>query len=252
MQLEEIIRRLAENKIPSPRLEARMILDSGKGAKEIIEKRINGWPLDKLLGQREFYKYSFFTDENVLSPRPDTEVLVEKAISLIQKKSVILDLGTGSGCILLSILKEYPDIKGIGIDKSIEALAIAEKNAKTLNIQNVKFQCKDWFTDKLEGQFDIIVSNPPYIPSEDIKTLDREVREHDPLLALDGGIDGLESYRKIAEIASHLLKPNGYLLLEIGINQTKEVSEIFTKNNFTHAETLKDLAGIDRCLLFRN
>ncbi len=262
----QIKERLTKAGIENPRLETELILERFSDEKiieEIINKRLEGWPLDKLLNSKGFYKHDFYTDENVLSPRPDTEILVEEAIKIInnQKSKIknlkLLDLGVGSGCILLSILLECPNVIGTGIDISPKALEVAEKNLKLINynqkskIKNLKLSRHDWFKDKIEGTYDIIVSNPPYIPSADIKNLDKEVREHDPVLALDGGDDGLDSYRRIAKIANQLLTIDGYILLEVGINQADAVVNIFTEENFKLHKIAKDLSGIDRCIIFK-
>lgn len=232
-----------------------MILAHAQNQREIediINKRINGWPLDKILGQKDFYKHSFFVNEDVLSPRPDTEILVEAALEIIQKSKIqnILDLGTGSGCILLSILKEFPHIQGVGVDISEKALTVADKNKSALGV-DCKFIQKDWFKDNIIGEFDLIVSNPPYIPRQDISALEKEVREHDPMLALDGGVDGLDSYKKIAELSKNLLKKDGYILLEAGINQAQDIVNIFISEGLKLVEVKKDLSGINRCIILK-
>ena len=212
----EIIEQLTKVHIDSPRLETRLIfayvlnkdiseiyenIDTNSTQKEnilsLVNKRIQGYPLDKILGHKEFYKYDFIVDENVLSPRPDTEILVEEAINLIKTKNLnnIVDLGTGSGCIILSILKDCPQLKGYAVDISEKALTIATENAKKLNItQNIKFIKSSWFDkdfiNRIDAKFDIIVTNPPYIPSNDIPKLSKEVKDHDPLMALTSGSDG--------------------------------------------------------------
>ena len=294
---EEIVATLASGGIENPRLEARMILSHTKNAnriKDIVAKRIKGMPLDKILGKKAFYKSEFYVNTSVLSPRPETEILVEKAIEIIKEqrpkaskkthmpieidfrkllsrhKTVskeesykILDLGIGSGNILLSILKEIPDVVGIGVDKSSDALRVARENAKGLikgYESRITFFQADWFAASFfKGKhwfmahgFDMVVSNPPYIPHEDIDTLEKEVRDYDPLLALDGGLDGLRSYKRIAELAPSFIKTGGYILLEIGINQADDVIGIFQGNGLELVEVLKDLAGIDRCLVFKN
>ncbi len=264
---EDILENLIKAKISSPRLETDIILKYAaprypemteleqKKILEMLKRRINHEPLDKIIGQKEFYKYTFKVSQDVLSPRPDTEILLENAlaISLTEKITHILDLGTGSGCILLSLLKELPAATGIGVDISKEALAIAKQNARMLEISNrVQFINSDW--NKLSLTFesvDMIVSNPPYIKSTEIKSLEKEVKDYDPLLALDGGADGLNCYRDIAFLAPKLLKKGGYILLEVGYNQAKEVGEIFKYQGFKHVKTAKDLANIDRCVILR-
>lgn len=274
---QEIICRLVEAQIPSPRLEARILL--GEAAHldpncvndetiltpqeiaklgEMLKMRLLHKPLDKILKRREFYKYTFLVDETVLTPRPDTEILVEAANTIIKNNKInkILDMGTGSGCILLSLLKDNPQLRGTGIDKSPKALATAQKNCRLLGLeQQARFVCTDWFDNKfldvLPESFDLIASNPPYIPTHDISGLDGEVKNYDPMLALDGGADGLQCYRQIAAVCPRLLNPNGYLLLEIGIGQAADVIHIFQKQKLCHISTLRDLSGIERCIIFR-
>ena len=273
----EIIRQLIKVHIDSPRLETRLIfahvlnkniseiyenINTNSTQKEyilsLVNKRIKGYPLDKLLGHKEFYKYDFIVNENVLSPRPDTEILVEEAINLIRERNLnnIIDLGTGSGCIILSILKDCPLLKGVAIDISEKALEIAKENAKKLNIiQNIKFIKSNWFDkdflNHINAKFDIIVTNPPYIPSDDIQTLSEEVKNHDPLLALDGGKNGFYSYEKIAEIAPALLNNGGYICIEAGINQADNIAKIFMNKGLIFYKIVKDLSGIDRCVILQ-
>ena len=168
----------------------------------------------------------------------------------------VLDLGTGSGCILLSLLKENPQSEGVGVDISEAALQIARENAKALNVEKqVKWLNLDWFKSdflqKINAQFDLIVSNPPYIPDKDIAQLEDEVKLYDPLYALSGGEDGLVSYRRIAELAPFLLKEGGYILLECGIGQAQAVADIFMKNNLSFCKILKDLQNIERCVILK-
>ena len=276
MMYQNIIEKLAEGNIPSPRLEARILMahvcnispNEVTGSlklnerqniqlEHLLQQRLAHKPLDKILGHKEFYKYDFIVNEDVLSPRPDTEVLLEAALELIQDSGIssVLDLGVGSGCILLSLLKEFDLLEGIGIDKSESALQVAKTNAVKLNVEK---RCKlinaDWFepqfTDHIAKKVDLIVSNPPYIPTADIATLDTEVRNFDPMPALDGGIDGLDSYKRIAQIAPYLLQENGYIILEIGINQTQAVQNIFEQSSFKLLKIINDLSGIERCLIF--
>ena len=171
---------------------------------QIIELRSRHWPVDKIIGCRGFYKYDFKVNCDVLTPRPDTEILVEKAVSLVQSRKLtkILEFGVGSGCVILSILAECPNTTAIGIDISKKALDVARENARTLNVENrVNLINASWFDDdilsKLGSGFDMIVSNPPYIPSNEIAMLDKEVRDFDPITALDGGQNGLRDYVKI-------------------------------------------------------
>lgn len=267
-----------KGEVASPRLETRMILghilsresndispeeyeldeEQFSELRDIISKRLSKYPLDKLLGEKDFYKYRFKVSEDVLSPRPDTEVLVEAAVRLVseQKLQTVLDMGTGSGCIILSLLAEFENLTGAAIDISEKALEIAKENARRLDISNrIKFYHQSWFNEKMEQvlgeRYDMIVSNPPYIATSEIDWLERDVKDHDPRLALDGGDDGYKHYRQIAKAAYGLLKQGGYILLEGGINQAEEIRKIFENENFEHKETCMDLAGIKRCIILK-
>lgn len=226
--------------------------------KNMINLRIKHCPLDKIVGHREFYKYDFITSSDVLSPRPDTEILVEEACRIIktQKITDILDLGVGSGCIIGSLLADFPHLYGVGADISAAALKIAEQNLINLGINGrcrllEADYCAENFISLVNEKFDMIVGNPPYIPSAEIETLATEVKKYDPGIALDGGTDGLKYYRKIADIAPFLLNKNGYILLEIGKNQENDVENIFSVNNFALCKTVPDLSGINRCLILQ-
>ena len=277
LDFEEIIKKLQKAGIESPRLEARLMVAAAKGidsdeitsfgkfsvAEEekiiaMLNQRLNHRPLDKILGHRGFYKYDFICNDDVLSPRPDTEILVEEAAKLIFKHNFqnILELGVGSGCILLSLLADFPHIFGTGIDISKKALKTAEQNAERLTVQDrVKLLNGDWnavdFVDKIGQNFDIIISNPPYIPSSEIATLAPEVRKFDPIIALDGGKSGFDAYRRIAQISPCLLKDGGYLLLEAGYNQAETIKQIFAENQFILHNVVKDLNGINRCIILQ-
>lgn len=273
----EIVEKLAAFGVESPRLEARLILAEIKGvaadevsaftelsvkesmqAEKMLEQRLDHKPLDKILGHREFYKYDFLCNEDVLSPRPDTEILVEQAAKLIFKHHFtnILELGVGSGCVLLSLLADFPFLCGTGVDISAKALETAQKNALKLGVENRVALCKaDWNTEdfcNIFGQkFEIIVSNPPYIPSAEIAELTPEVKNFDPLEALDGGKSGLEAYERIAGIVPELLKENGFLLFEAGYNQAQKIAEICENNGFKIRDIARDFAGINRCLIIQ-
>lgn len=220
---------------------------------EKIRKRAQHIPLQHLTHQGYFMGYEFFVNENVLVPRQDTEVLVEEALSLIKEKEVpqILDMCTGSGCILLSILLEREDALGTGVDLSEKALSVAEKNRETYHLETRAELIKSdmfqsgYFEGKKEN-FDIIVSNPPYIPTEEIEKLQAEVRFHDPFMALDGKEDGLYFYRIIAKNAGEYLKPGGFLACEIGCDQGEDVKKMFESCGFSDVKVIKDLAGLDR------
>lgn len=273
----EIVNLLANAQISSPRLEAREIIafvlnknrteiysgsDIDDKQKEVVlnlvKKRIAHYPLDKLIGRKGFYKNEFITNESVLSPRPETELLVEKSLELKPENTPadILDLGTGSGCIIESILAERPLWRGVAVDVSAEALAVAQKNSQLLDLNNrLRFIRAGWFdTDfiaKISENFDIIVSNPPYIPHSDINKLDDEVKLHDPNLALDGGETGFDSYERIAKIAPQLLKNKGYILLEAGMGQAKQIAQLFENQGLRCLEIVSDLSGIERCVILQ-
>lgn len=264
----EIINSLINAKIDSPRLEANIILqfaapdypqmtlEEEKKINECVQRRCMHEPLDKIIGKKDFYKSTFKVSTEVLTPRPDTEVLVETALELIKptEKINILDLGTGSGCILLSILKERTQCKGVGVDISSKAINIAKENAQKMKLEkSVELVNADWNYLNLNNlTFEMIVSNPPYIPREEIQTLDTEVKKYDPIIALDGGDDGLKCYRDIAEIIPLFLKKGGYVLLEVGYNQAKQVEAIYSAQGLSKVKTIQDLAGINRCVVFQN
>jgi release factor glutamine methyltransferase len=269
---------LQEAGIDNPRLDARILMadilnsdentirfnkdklseEELKKIDSYIQRRLSFEPVAKIIGKKEFYKSSFIVNQNVLDPRPDTEITVEAAINYINKYNLskLLDLGTGSGCIAISIARDIENIEVIAVDKSEKALEVATKNVELNNVSDkVKLFNSSWYDEdiieKIGSGFDIIVSNPPYIPSEDIKNLDVDVRKYDPISALDGGEDGLDDYRKIAELSSSILVKSGYILLEIGINQTFDVKKIFEAQSFQLIEIVKDYSSIDRCMIFR-
>jgi release factor glutamine methyltransferase len=219
---------------------------------ELVERRLAQEPVTKILGAREFYGRMFHVTSDVLDPRGDTETIID--LCLEKKAQCVLDLGVGSGAILLTLLAEWPEAEGVGVDISSAALAVAERNAMTLGIHaRSDFLQSRWFENlhgNLQGQFDLIVSNPPYIPSADIAGLERDVRDYDPLLALDGGMDGLDCYRAIAGSASHFLGQNGRIVLEIGWGQRDDVVQIFTTQGFRCDAMRADLSGIARALQF--
>ena len=211
---------------------------------EALEKRAERIPLQQITGEQEFMGLSFYVNEHVLIPRQDTEVLVEETAKFLKDGMRFLDLCTGSGCILLSLLHLRPGAEGTGADLSPEALQVAERNRVRLDAEAELIQ-SDLF-DRIEGTFDVIVSNPPYIKREEIGTLMDEVRLHEPYMALDGHEDGLYFYRKIAEEAPGHLRAGGSLFLEIGWDQGESVSELLRQQGFTDVKVVKDLAGLDR------
>ena len=219
----------------------------------IGERRLKGEPISKIFKKRDFYKSTFIISNDVLDPRPETELIVEIANNFIKKNEVknILDLGTGSGCILLSILKENKMINGLGIDLSKEAINIAQKNSKKLQVEKQSnFLISNWM-ESINFKFDIVVSNPPYIPSKDIKKLSKDVKKFDPLISLDGGEDGLSCYRLIVKDLKRVITKNAIIIIEIGCNQSKLVEEIFKKNDFKLVKKYNDINGLDRVLTFQ-
>ena len=211
----------------------------------LIAKRSEGCPVQYLTGSTEFMGLPFFVNENVLIPRQDTEVLVETALSKMKPECRLLDMCTGSGCIVLSLSKLGTVAQGTGADISEEALKVAERNRENLGLDQVNLIQSNLFTE-IEGTFDMIVSNPPYIPTEVVNGLMREVRDHEPRLALDGSEDGLLFYRKLAEESGRYLVPGGSLLLEIGFDQGADVSQLLEQAGFKDIHVKKDLAGLDR------
>ena len=215
----------------------------------LISERETRIPLQHLTGVQEFMGLEFRVNEHVLIPRQDTEILVETALEKINTKKPlrVLDMCTGSGCILLSVLsygRKKCEITGVGVDVSDKALQVAKENARNLQV-DAEWIESDLFSGVSE-KFDMILSNPPYIPSAVIKTLQPEVREHDPLLALDGKEDGLYFYRKIIEESRNYLQPGGWLIFEIGAEQGEAVSSYLKQNGFVQVAVKKDLTGLDR------
>lgn len=209
-----------------------------------LVKRERRIPLQQITGEQEFMGLSFYVNEHVLIPRQDTEILVEETAKFLRDGMQFLDLCTGSGCILLSLLHLKPGVEGTGVDLSPEALKVAEKNRERLGAKAALIQ-SDLF-DKIESAFDVIVSNPPYIKRAEIETLMDEVRLHEPYMALDGHEDGLYFYRKIAEEAPKYLRAGGGLFLEIGCDQGACVAELLRQQGFADVKVVKDLAGLDR------
>jgi release factor glutamine methyltransferase len=216
----------------------------------LAARRLAGEPVARILGEKEFWGLPFTVTPAVLVPRPETETIVELALSLAGRARTlrIADLGTGSGAILLALLSELPDAHGIGTDIATGALDVAHRNARQLGLEGrADFVACDYGA-ALDGVFDLVVSNPPYIASFDIAGLAPEVREHDPHLALDGGNDGLAAYRAIAEIAPRLLAPGGHLVVEIGAGQERDVAELFAAHGLALIASRPDLSGIVRAL----
>jgi len=263
---------LAVAGVPAPRLEARLILAHvlGTGCETVvghperrlsarqrevfdglIDRRINREPLAYLTGQREFWSLPFFVTRETLIPRPDSETIIETALWRIDRRRRdlrILDLGTGSGCLLMALLSELPESTGLGIDRSWDALRVATRNAKMLGLaERTQFVCGHW-SNGLAGRFDLVVANPPYIAAGDIPELAPEITRYEPRLALDGGDDGLCAYRAIAPDLPRVLVPNGALIFEVGAGQASSVVAMLRKAGFQHLEINGDLSGNPRCV----
>lgn len=268
---------LRDGGVETPALDARILLRSATGLSlealiakgrepvspeqarhfsGLVSRRLSGEPVSRIRGTREVYGRTFRVDRHTLDPRPDTETLVEAALAAAaqvggrDRPLRLLDLGTGSGCVLLTLLAELPEAVGTGIDISAGALMCAQANARALGVgKRARFVAADWF-EGLSGRFDLIVSNPPYISATELAALPREVAEHDPLAALDGGRDGLDAYRRIAAGAAAFLSAAGQLLVEIGQTQGSAVAGLFRASGLIVGEdaVVKDLAGRPRCV----
>ena len=212
--------------------------------REWVSARCERIPLQHLTGEQEFMGLRFKVNSNVLIPRQDTETLVEQVLRIVKPGMKILDLCTGSGCVLISVLKNAPELTGMGSDISKTALLVAKENAK-LHEVDAEWVRSDLF-DNITETFDVIMANPPYIPTGEILSLMPEVRDFEPENALDGGADGLDFYRKITEQVRDYLNPGGYLYMEIGYDQGEAVSELMRNAGFTEVEVIKDLARNDR------
>ena len=213
--------------------------------KDVLLRRAGHEPLQHITGEQDFMGITFWVNENVLIPRQDTETLVEEALKVIPSGSHILDLCTGSGCVILSLVVLGQGLSGIGVDISEEALAVARENGARLVGRKADFVKGDMF-QPVSGKFNAIVSNPPYIPSAVVEELEPEVKDHEPRLALDGTEDGLFFYKKITAEAGDYLNDGGWLLVEIGYDQGPDVSTLFKEAGFKDVEVIKDLAGNDR------
>ncbi|MDA7745203.1 peptide chain release factor N(5)-glutamine methyltransferase [Candidatus Pelagibacter sp.] len=219
--------------------------------KSLIERRKKGEPIAYLINKKEFWKDEFFVNKDVLIPRPDSELIIEQVLKIYSKdiQLQVLDIGTGSGCILLSILKERSNFYGTGIDISKKSINVSKFNAKQLNLTNrVKFfhSSVDNFNN---GKYDMIVSNPPYIEQLSLKYLEKDVVNFEPKLALSGGFDGFSKIRKVINKASILIKKNGKFILEIGFNQKNKVIKILKEEGFYVNKSIKDYGNNDRCII---
>ena len=217
---------------------------------ELIKRRSQNEPIAYILKEKEFWSKFFFVSSDTLIPRPETELMVEKLVEIFKEKKIsILDMGTGSGCILISLLSELKNSKGVGIDISKKAVKIAKKNAKSHGVLNrIKFLNKS-LESEFNQKFDLIVSNPPYIKSNQIKNLKDDIKRYEPRIALDGGNDGLDLIKKVIYKTEYILKVKGMLALEIGNEQFKKVSTILIKKNFRIEQIIKDYKDNIRCII---
>jgi len=266
-------RELEDRGNPTPALDARLLLQQAAGLRhetliadpqrpvspdaaarfrEFLDRRLAGEPVARILGEREFYGRAFKITPATLDPRPDTETLIEAALSVmpVGRACRIIDLGTGSGIIGVTLLAERPEARAVMTDISAAALAVAQANAERHGVaQRAAFFRGSWFAQS-EGRFDLVLSNPPYIPQAILPTLEPEVRNFDPETALSGGADGLRAYREIARAALAFLSPRGPVIVEIGQGQAVEIEDIFRAEGFAPGDRWKDLAGHVRCLGF--
>ncbi|WP_333610794.1 peptide chain release factor N(5)-glutamine methyltransferase [Brevundimonas bullata] len=262
--------RLKAAGVDSPSIDARLLLEAATGAGRVdiltdpyreldadkiaaldamIDRRVRREPVSRILGKKGFWKIMLNVTPDVLSPRPDTETLLDVIVRAFppHRAFEMIDLGTGSGAILLATLMERAGARGVGTDISTEAIAVARENAANLDLNGrCTFIRTDWAAGFAEDSFDLVVSNPPYIPTGDIPGLDPEVREHDPHLALDGGPDGLQPYRDLAPEIARILRPEGVFAVEIGWDQGAEVKALFEAAGFTGVKVVKDLGDRDR------
>lgn len=218
----------------------------------LVARRLAREPMAQILGRREFWSLSFKVTADTLTPRPETETLVDAALSIIEDCAAemrILDLGSGTGCLLLALLSELPAARGVGVDRSAEVVHISRENAARLDLASrASFVVGDW-DSPVEGRFDLIVSNPPYIPDTDLAELEPEVRLYEPVVALSGGADGLDCYRALAPILARRTSPYGAAILEVGAGQADAVAAIMVQAGLAEKARRMDLAGIERCLI---
>ena len=262
--------RLKDAGIDQPSIDARLMLEVAAGVTrteivtdpyreltaeqltmldEFLARRARREPVSHIIGRKGFWKILLQVNKNVLTPRPETEVIVDEVLKAFPENMgfSMLDLGVGSGTILLAVLAERPAAKGLGVDASDEALAVARDNAANLDLNNrAAFLHGDWTAGLGDASFDLVVSNPPYIPTAVIDTLEPEVRDHEPRLALDGGPDGLDAYRLLAPEILRVLKPGGMFAVEIGYDQSKDVEALFREAGAQQVRTVKDLSTHDR------
>lgn len=255
--LSSAIAQLSAAGCDSPKREARLLWEHADNDfalfHSLLQRRCKREPLAQILGKRAFWSLDFYVNMHTLTPRPDSETVVEAALALLPDRDLpyhLLDLGTGSGCLLLSLLHELPNAMGFGIDSSREALAVAARNANNLKLDaRAKFAQGNW-AQGINDIFDMVISNPPYIPHGEIARLMPEVRDYEPHSALDGGVDGLEDYRRITLALPQLLKTGGHAVLELGIGQAEAVRALGITAGLSHHATRNDLNGIPRAIIF--
>lgn len=268
----QIVKRFNSSNIESSNLDAKIILKEALNVQdeeliidsdiflkscekkllcEMVSRREKGEPISRILGLREFFSLDFKINNFVLDPRPETEHLVEESIKKINENNYtnILELGIGSGCVIISILKSCKLIYGMGVDISLEAIKTARENARINNVNNLDFIVSDWGAS-IDKRFDLIISNPPYLRSNQIDSLSKEVKLFDPIISLDGGIDGLTAYQNIAKNAKRFLSDNGTIITEIAFDQAKDIKKIFLNNDFLLQNKVKDYNGLDRIMVF--
>ena len=216
----------------------------------LIQERARRKPIAQIVKKKDFWKYEFIVNNNVLIPRPDTEILIEQALKLVKNKNrlQILDIGIGSGCILMSILKEKKNFSGTGIDISKKSLQISKVNGQKLRINNRLRLFKSNIDNFNTGKYDLILSNPPYIKKSNLKCLEKDIG-FEPKQALDGGLDGLSEIRKVINKSSELIKRSGHFIIEIGFDQKNKVKKILRDKGFYIKKTVKDLSNHDRCIV---
>lgn len=272
---QQAVKDLQEAGIENARLDARLLLEHGLGVaphqlfdkmdnrldldvhqrlQELVGRRVAREPVSRIVGAREFWSLLFKVTSDTLDPRADSETLIETLTKYYPDRHTafrVLDLGTGTGCLLLSILHEYKNASGVGVDISEATVAVAQHNARKLDLVERSYIKQGNWTDQVQDEFDVVISNPPYIASADIPALMKDVVDFDPTRALDGGADGLDAYRQLAQCVPDVLKPGGVLLLEIGQGQGADVQKIFAKTGLVFDQGVADLAGVERCLVFR-
>ena len=218
---------------------------------DLVARRAKGEPMSHILGRREFWSLDFQVTPATLAPRPDSETLVEAALALVRTRSAslrILDLGTGTGCLLLSLLHELKQAQGVGVDVAEAALDVAWANARALGLEGrVSFVHGSW-TENVSGVFDLVISNPPYLSHSELRGLPREL-DYEPRLALDGGVDGLDAYRQVIPLLPSHVDAGGHVLLEIGASQAGAVAELLLSQGFALHDIKQDLAGRNRCIV---